>query len=116
MKAINAIVEWTPDNGIWTNHTETAGQVRVVPKIHTDSKRFAMWEDVIPTYAICSKWQQVAMVFVHFHTIVTRDGIDPRIAHKAFLEIEEYRERMSPDIRGAVEEGYNDAPKCLIVE
>jgi hypothetical protein len=42
------------------------------------------------------------MVFVHFHTIVTRDGIDPQDAHRAFLAIEEYRQSISPDIPGAV--------------
>ena len=46
-------------------------------------------------------WQQVAMMFADFHTIVVRDGVDVQEAHKAFLEIDEYREVISPDIPGA---------------
>jgi hypothetical protein len=41
------------------------------------------------------------MLFIQFHTAVIRDGIDPQRAHKAFLAIDEYRQRISPDIQGA---------------
>jgi hypothetical protein len=30
-------------------------------------------------------------MFVAFHAMVVRDGIDPQVAHTAFLEIDEYR-------------------------
>jgi hypothetical protein len=43
------------------------------------------------------------MVFIHFHTLVVRDGIDPQVAHKAFLAIDEYRQRMSGEIDGSEE-------------
>lgn len=41
------------------------------------------------------------MLFVDFHTIVVRDGIDPSVAHEAFLAIDEYTMTISPDIPGA---------------
>ncbi|SDR63363.1 hypothetical protein SAMN05519103_08533 [Rhizobiales bacterium GAS113] len=46
------------------------------------------------------KWQQVAQLFLDFHTAVVRDGIDPQAAHEAFLAIDEYRRHISPDIKG----------------
>jgi hypothetical protein len=48
-------------------------------------------------------WQAVAMTFIEFNTIVARDGIDPKTAHEAFLAIDEYAERISPDMPGARE-------------
>lgn len=44
---------------------------------------------------------QVAMIFIVFNTIVVRDGIDLQSAHAAFLNIAEYRRRISRDMRGA---------------
>jgi hypothetical protein len=43
----------------------------------------------------------VAMVFIEFNTLVVRDGLDPQAVHREFLKIDEYRERISPDIPGA---------------
>ena len=34
-------------------------------------------------------------------TCVVRDGIDPQVAHRAFLAIDEYRFRIAPDTEGA---------------
>jgi hypothetical protein len=36
--------------------------------------------------------------------LVARDGIAPEVAHKAFLAIDEYAERISPDIPGVREQ------------
>ena len=44
---------------------------------------------------------KVLMMFINFHTLVVRDGIDPQAAHREFLKIDEYRRRISPDIDGA---------------
>lgn len=44
---------------------------------------------------------QLALVFITFHTLVVRDGIGPQAAHREFLKIAEYRNRISPDIEGA---------------
>jgi hypothetical protein len=41
------------------------------------------------------------MLFIDFHTLTVRDGIDPKAAHEAFLAIDEYRQRISHDILGA---------------
>ena len=44
---------------------------------------------------------KVMMMFIDFHTLVVRDGIDPQAARREFLKIEEYRRRISPDTDGA---------------
>ncbi|PGH52758.1 hypothetical protein CRT60_22695 [Azospirillum palustre] len=44
---------------------------------------------------------KVACMFIDFHTLIVRDGIDPAAAHREFLKIGEYRKRISPDISGA---------------
>ncbi len=43
------------------------------------------------------------MMFIDFHTLIVRDGIDPQAAHREFLKIDEYRRRISPDIDGAAD-------------
>ena len=35
--------------------------------------------------------ERITHMFVAFHEMVVRDGIDPQVAHTAFLEIDEYR-------------------------
>ena len=45
--------------------------------------------------------RKVLMMFIDFHTLIVRDGINPEAAHKQFLKIDEYRYRISPDIKGA---------------
>jgi hypothetical protein len=49
--------------------------------------------------------QQVAQVFIDFHMIVLRDGVDVQAAHRAFLKIDEFRGSLAPDIPGADLEG-----------
>jgi hypothetical protein len=44
--------------------------------------------------------QKVMLMFIDFHTLVVRDGIDPQAAHREFLKIDEYRKRINPDIDG----------------
>ena len=41
------------------------------------------------------------MLFIEFHTIVVRYKVSVEAAHKAFLAIDEYRQRIAPDIEGA---------------
>lgn len=41
------------------------------------------------------------LVQLAFHACVVRDGIPVQAAHEAFLEIDEYRDRIAPDIAGA---------------
>ena len=45
--------------------------------------------------------RKVMMMFIDFHTLIVRDGIDPQAAHREFLKIDEYVRRISPDIEGA---------------
>ena len=48
--------------------------------------------------------RKVLMLFLDFHTLVVRDGINPQAAHREFLKIDEYRRRISSDIDGAAGE------------
>ncbi len=47
--------------------------------------------------------RKVMMMFIDFHTLIVRDGIDPQAAHREFLKIDEYRRHISPDIDGAAD-------------
>ena len=49
--------------------------------------------------------QQVAQIFIDFHTLVVRDGVDVQAVHRAFLKIDEFRRSIAPDIKGAELEG-----------
>jgi hypothetical protein len=44
---------------------------------------------------------QIAILFIHFHTLVVRDCVPLVAAHRAFMEIDEYRQCMAPEIEGA---------------
>ena len=46
---------------------------------------------------------KVMRMFIDFHTLVVRDGIDPQAAHREFLKIDEYRKRIAPDTPGTAE-------------
>jgi hypothetical protein len=45
------------------------------------------------------------MLFIEFHSIVVRDQVPVDAAHNAFLAIDEYRDRIAPDILGAPNAG-----------
>lgn len=45
--------------------------------------------------------KRLLLLFIHFNTLVVRDRISPLSAHRAFLKIDEYRRRISPDQEGA---------------
>ena len=47
------------------------------------------------------KLQRDMMLFIEFHSIVVRDQIPVEAAHREFLKIDEYRERIAPDIQGS---------------
>ena len=47
--------------------------------------------------------RKVMMMFIDFHTLIVRDGIDPQAAHREFLKIDEYRRRIAPDIDGVAD-------------
>ena len=45
--------------------------------------------------------EQLLAMFLLFNTVTVRDGIAVEAAHKAFLQIDEYRKAISPDAPGA---------------
>jgi hypothetical protein len=46
--------------------------------------------------------KQLLAMFILFNTLTVREGIDVQKAHKAFLQIDEYRKAISPDAPGAM--------------
>lgn len=108
MKMTDADVIWTPvqEGG------ENAGQVRVERHasgwVRTRGDRWMMaanawdfcWNEKERANMKKPEMQKLSM-FILFNTLVVRDGIDPQMAHSAFLRIKEYREMISPDMKGA---------------
>jgi hypothetical protein len=41
--------------------------------------------------------QLAAQIFIDFHMIVLRDGVDVQAAHRAFLKIDEFRRSIAPE-------------------
>jgi hypothetical protein len=105
MKAHEALIAWTPAYAA-DLHPATVGQVKVGPLLGEGDA------DWTKPYAMTGGASEVALrswrgdksrarLFIEFHTLVVRDGIDPQVAHAAFLAIDEYAEAISPDIPGA---------------
>ena len=97
----NWMVAWTPDEpesvevGPWPDHTGWTERRLGQSPFTTgccELVRHDWPED-----------RKVLMMFLDFHTLVVRDGIDPQAAHREFLKIDEYRRRISPDIPGAAD-------------
>jgi hypothetical protein len=100
MKYQEALVAWTPGTdqvrvghliqrgeGDWTNHP-----------VHY---RFTGGAAYTALRECEDKTLRDMMMFIEFHTIVVRDRVPAEAVHKAFLAIDEYRQRISPDIEGA---------------
>jgi hypothetical protein len=104
MKAHEALIAWTPAD--WPTGN-TQGQVKVGPLITKENDWTTPFEYTGgAAYTERRDWrgqQSLAQVFIEFHTLVVRDGIDPQVAHEAFLAIDEYAEAISSDIKGARE-------------
>ena len=103
MKQIEAIIAWTPLR--WAAlKPETAGEVAVLPLPDTgeEAKRYMMRAGASSSgLRALSEEARIARLFIDFQTLVVRDGIDPQVAHRAFLQIDEYRYRIAPDTEGA---------------
>ncbi len=103
MKHTDAIIAWTPVR--WAElKPETAGQVVVLPAPDAagEAKRYMMRAGASSSaLATLTEEARVARLFIDFQTLVVRDGIDPQVAHRAFLAIDEYRFRIAPDTDGA---------------
>ena len=90
MKLAEIMYAWTP--ATW--ESTTAGQVRV--GVHPDrvgwTRPFASCLGACDlSFAEASDSERIIQMFVAFHAMVVRDGIDPQVVHTAFLEIDEYR-------------------------
>ena len=104
----NWMVAWNPKHSTSAldalDPTRKAGAVKVGR--WPDEKG---WSDKFDSTAGCdwtatSKMDllgKVMMMFIDFHTLVVRDGIDPQVLHKEFLKIDEYRYRIPFDMEGA---------------
>lgn len=99
VKARDAVIAWTPVRF----GGETAGMVEVRPLPAGEwSRRFTSTAGaVFGRQRAFNREEAIAQLFIDFHTLVVRDGIDPQVAHRAFLAIDEYAETISPDIPGS---------------
>jgi hypothetical protein len=100
MKWQEALVAWNPGTD----------QIRVGPLIGEND---ADWTDHPIRYRMTGgaayralrdckdKAKRDMMLFITFHEIVVRDRIPIAAVHEAFLAIDEYRQRIAPDIKGA---------------
>lgn len=96
--AVDTVIAWTP--ATWSGRYQTHGQVALAPRPPRAAvKPFAMWD--YATDRDASRAEVLASVFRRFHTMVVRDGIDPQVAHRAMLAIDEYRDAVSPELREA---------------
>jgi hypothetical protein len=98
MKQTEAIIAWTPVR--WADlRPETAGQVVVLPAPDGagEARRYMMRAGASSSaLAGLTEEARIARLFIDFQTLVVRDGIDPQVAHRAFLAIDEYRFRIAP--------------------
>lgn len=107
MKASEATVAWTPANAMpGMKGWENAGKVGVGPRPpYSFVDGYWSWcyadQGAGKAPEGSGAYGALAMLFINFNTLVVRDGIDPQVAHEAFLAIDEYRKHIAPDIQGA---------------
>ncbi|MDX7953457.1 hypothetical protein P7D22_20025 [Lichenihabitans sp. Uapishka_5] len=100
MKLIQSMIAWNPAHG----EAQRGHEVKVGP--WPDRTGWSRSYDNTGGSCYMERhdaelWQQIALMFIDFHTLVVGDNMDPQAVHEAFLAIDEYRERISPDIPGA---------------
>ncbi len=80
---------------------DRTGQVKVIPmsRDETPAER-----RLSASYGACdSEWadasdeRRQALMLAQFARIVTVYGVDPQVAHEAFLEIDQYRQAVAPE-------------------
>jgi hypothetical protein len=99
VKMLQLMVAWTPTSGE-PAEGETPGDIKVGPWPDEDgwSDNFSFTDGACTSY-----WHEVdaselaAQIFILFNAVVL-DGVDPHKAHNAFLAIDEYCERIPPDM------------------
>jgi hypothetical protein len=96
MKARETVIAWTP---VYWATGATQGKVEVGPLIAgTNDWTVGYACTGGAAYVERRNWRgpkSVAALFIDFHTIVVRDGIDPEVAHRALLAIDEYAEAIA---------------------
>jgi hypothetical protein len=109
MKAREAHILWTPADykrRLLRRGGHPPGSVKVL-RFLSEADRQEAQRYKRDTGASLTDWrhrsseQLKALVLAEFHTLVVRDGMHPQAVHQAFLVIDEYREVISPDIRGS---------------
>ncbi len=107
MKASEALIAWTPAHyGPSDRRTAPAGSIKIGYIIGEDERD---WSEPYPmtggaAYAHVRELKGDAaalQLFLDWHAIVVRDGVDPQKAHEEFLKIDEYAQYIAPDIQGA---------------
>lgn len=105
MKATDAIVVWTPVRAEEAAHP---GSIRVELRGSGWARTrgdFWMPATSLGEFGTVStkgdKTKQLLAMFILFNTVTVRDGVSVENAHKAFLQIDEYRQTISPDAPGA---------------
>lgn len=103
MKLADCLIAWTPPDD-HSRGKPTFGKVQVFsfPDIDRLSDGYTMSDGMcMALWQSATHWQRLALLFTLFNTMVVRDGIDPREAHRALLQIEEYRRMLPDDQEGA---------------
>jgi len=114
MRAAEALIAWTP-NKDYEADSPTRGQIKVGPLLHHGMADWTLPYRCTGGAAYAHRrsidgWRQIAMIFIEFNSLVLMHDMDPKVVHEAFLAIDEYRQRISPDLPGAEEtpEGEHD--------
>lgn len=98
MKAAEALIAWTPA----FETIPTAGQAAVGPLVPLYGGDWAAAYSHTGGQAHQATGDRTKLLlFIQFHSMVVRDGIDPLVAHQAFLKIDEYAETIAPNLPGA---------------
>jgi len=96
MKASEAMVLWNPGTSEVDvlRHLKDFGSEKYE---YSDGACWGYWREL-------KQMHRDLLLMTMFNTLVVRDGIPVEAAHKAFLKIKEYRQRISRDIDGAESE------------
>lgn len=90
MKLRDAQIEWTPGDPkaliVFERRFDADGRIIRPPD------RYRMWTGAGRLdHRAARGWRAIARMMAYFHWVVL-DGIDPRVARREFLKIDEYRE------------------------
>ena len=98
MELAETVFGWTPQHWDWH---PTAGRIDVG---RIGERRWTS-EFGRTDGALAREWRshpnRERLMFQLFHLIVVAEGIDPQLAHTAFLKIDEYRWGIARDVPGA---------------